>query len=344
MRTSTLLKLIIAGVFFVLAAVFPLIFPDPTLETIGFVTLTSAAAATGWNLFSGYSGYLALGGGTYFGFGAYTMALLCQYWHMKGGYDPFWLVPLGGLVAAIVAIPIGWISLHARKATFIVITIATLFIFQLLAYNLTAITGGSFGINLPGAPWRFDFYSVPFYYMGFALLIASLLVSWWIRTSKYGLGLLAIREDEDRALGLGVKTGIYKLSAFVISAFFAGAIGALNIYFDGLIGPPAAFTPVFGTAPALMAFIGGVGTLSGPVLGALILEPLHQVLLQNFSATGIDIILYGVLLLLVLLYLPEGIIPGVSRLWTQWRKAGKAQRPTTLPESRLVESTTAGRE
>ncbi|HEY9152832.1 MAG TPA: branched-chain amino acid ABC transporter permease, partial [Anaerolineales bacterium] len=198
---------------FVLALAFPFAFPNPAITTIAVFTLLFAAAATGWNIFSGYTGYIALGHAVYFGIGSYAIALMCQDWKIPGGYAPFYFVPLAGLVAAIFSIVFGWIALRTRRHAFIVITIATFFIMQLMAYNLRSITNGSAGISLPLPPptWTGNGFNIPFYYAALIILLVALAASWWVRNSKYGLGLLAIRDDEDRALGLGVNTGPFKL-------------------------------------------------------------------------------------------------------------------------------------
>src|SRR5438552_4378808 len=276
---------------------FPFVFSDPATTTIAVFTLFFAAAAVGWNIFSGYTGYIALGHAVYFGIGAYAMAQLCQAWNIPAGYAPFFLLPLTGLIAAAFAVPFGWIALRTRRHTFVVITIATFFIMQLMAYNLRAITKGSAGLSLPiPFDWSAAFFNLPFYFVALAILLLAFGTSWWVRNSKYGLGLLAIRDDEDRALGLGVKTGPFKLVAYVISAFFIGMIGALIAYFIGSLYPPFAFTSVFDINVALMAFLGGIGTLVGPIVGAFLLEPLTQYITVQLQVVGLDQILFGSLM------------------------------------------------
>ena len=139
--------LLLAGLL--LLIVFPLLFADPTVTTIAVFTLLYAGAATAYNLFSGYTGYISLGHAVFYGVGGYALALMCQDWHIAGGYTPFLLLPLTGLIAAGFAIPLGWISLRVPRATFVVITLAIFNVFQLLAYNLHGITNGSTGIFLP---------------------------------------------------------------------------------------------------------------------------------------------------------------------------------------------------
>ena len=316
----------------VLAIIFPLIFPNPTVTTIAIFTLIFAAAATGWNIFSGFTGYVSLGHAAYFGLGGYAMAIMCQDWKVPGGYGAFLLVPLAGVVAAIFAIPLGWIALRVRRHTFVVITIAMFFILQLLSYNLRNITNGSTGLSLPvPIDWSGDFFAFPFYYVALALLIVSVAIAWWVRNSKYGLGLLAIRDDEDRALGLGVKTGPSKLVAFVISALIVGMVGAIWAYFIESIYPPSGFDATFDVAVVLMAYLGGLGTISGPILGALILEPAQQYFTLEYGANGYYLIIYGALFLVIMLLLPRGIIPTLNERWVKFQYARIRQQSENTP-------------
>ncbi len=313
----------------VIAIAFPQVFPNPAVTTIALFALMFAAAATGWNIFSGYTGYIALGHATYFGLGAYALAIMCQKWNIPGGYMPFLLVPVAGLVAAAFAFPLGWISLRVRRHTFVVITIAMFFIFQLLAYNLTPLTNGSIGLGLPiPVDWSGNFYNYPFYYVTLAVLLLAIAISWWVRNSKYGLGLLAIRDDEDRALGLGVKTDPSKLAAFVISTFIVGMVGAIWAYYVESIYPPAAFDATFDVALALMAFLGGLGTITGPILGALLLETTQQYFTLQYGASGYYLVAYGALFLVVLLLLPQGVVPTLRARWIKFQATRRQQLMT----------------
>ena len=300
---------------------FPLLIGDQSTDSTAVEVLLLTGAAVAWNIFSGYTGYISLGHATYYGLGAYIMALACQGWHIPGGYGPFLLLPLAGLGAGIFSIPLGWIALRTRRHTFMIITIAIFFIFQLLAYNLLDITGGSTGIFLPFPTWNYDLYTVPFYYVALALLLLVILVSWWIRNAKYGLILLAIRDDEDRVRSLGIRVGWYKLGAYMLSAAFTGMIGALAIYFAGLINPSSAFDQTLDISIITMTFFGGVGTVMGPIVGGLLLEPLQTYLNQQFgiAGSGINQILFGCFLLAVILLLPQGIVPSLHKRWSVWR-------------------------
>jgi branched-chain amino acid transport system permease protein len=317
-------------------AVFPLVITDPSTTSIAVFTLVFMVAASSWNTFSGYSGYLALGHAVFFGCGGYAVALAARDWHVAGGWPVFALLPFGGIVAGLIAIPVGLIALRTRRHTFVVVTIAIFFIFQLAAINL-GFTGGTSGILLPIAPFSAANYNQPFYYVALVILILTVLVSWAVRRSRFGLQLLAIRDDEDRALGLGVRTRRVKLTAFVISAIPVGMVGGLYFYFLGQIFPQFGFDPLFDISLALMAFLGGLGTIVGPLLGAFVLESLQQYLTQTFSGNGIYLIAYGVLFLAVILVLPRGVVPGVAA-WLQRRRTKAAissadERETELPTS-----------
>jgi branched-chain amino acid transport system permease protein len=287
------------------------------------------AAVSGWNIFSGYSGYLALGHAVFFGIGAYTIALTANDWHVPAGWSIMWLLPLCGLVAGLVAIPIGLVALRTRRHTFVVVTIAVFFIFQTLATNL-GFTGGTTGKQLPFVSWTFSVYNERFYYVAAVILVATVALSWAVRRSRFGLQLMAIRDDEDRARGMGVRTGRVKLAAFVLSAIPVGVVGGLWGYFLGSVYPQSAFDPLFDIALALMGFFGGIGTIAGPLLGALVLESLQQYLTQKFSANGLYLIVYGALFLAVILLMPRGVVPTVSAWLRSWR-ASRVDRTSTGP-------------
>jgi branched-chain amino acid transport system permease protein len=326
MSTSRRRASVVGAVALALAvfAVFPLVVTDPAATSIAVFTLIFMVATTAWNIFSGYSGYLALGHAVFFGCGGYAVALAARDWHVKGGWAVFALLPFGGLVAAAIAIPVGLIALRVRRHTFVVITIAIFFIFQLAAFNLH-FTSGTSGILLPFAPFSVESYNQPFYYVALVILVLTVALSWGVRRSRFGLQLLAIRDDEDRARGLGVKTGRVKLSAFVISALPIGMVGGLYFYFVGQIFPQFAFDPLFDISLALMGFLGGIGTLTGPLLGALVLESMQQYLTQRFSGTGTYLIAYGVLFLAVILLLPRGVVPSIAQLFANRRSRSAAE-------------------
>jgi branched-chain amino acid transport system permease protein len=316
-RRATLIRLGLLAVVLVIAVIFPLVITNALYTQFAVNTMIFVGAVAAWNLFSGYSGYLSLGTAVFFGSGAYTVGLLTKQWKLPGA-DIFFLLPLGGLVAALIAVPLGLIALRVRRHTFVVITIAFFFIFQLMAFNLS-FTGGNQGVSSPFFLWSASDYNNPFYYVGLVIAVATIALSWLIRNSRFGLQLLAIRDDEDRARGLGVRTMRVKLIAFAISGGIVGMIGGLWWFFIGQALPETAFNPLFDLSVALMAFLGGFGTLAGPVLGALILEPLQQWIGITFTNGYTSDIVLGVLFLLVILFMPRGIVPTGTEFVTKWR-------------------------
>jgi branched-chain amino acid transport system permease protein len=298
-----------------LIIVLPLVVGDPTFTSIGVYVLLLTCAAVAWNLFSGFTGYISLGQGVYFGIGAYTLALFCQRYNVPGGIGPFLLMPLSGLIASLFSIPIGWIALHTRRYAFMVMTIAIFFLFQFLASNLPGFTGGTRGIYLPAVQWSSDIYDLPFYYLAFVITLLAIFTTWWLCHSKFGLSLFAIRDDEMRALSLGVPTGRYKLFAYVLSAFFIGMVGAQTVYYTGIVYPSYAFNVNFDVSMAVIAFLGGIGTVSGPVVGGLLIGSLQQYLNIQYSsiAAGFELVLFGAILLVIVVLLPEGIVPSLSK-------------------------------
>jgi len=296
------------------AVLFPFVFSNPATTSVAIFTLLYVGAASAWNTFSGYSGYMALGNAAFYGSGAYVMANLATYLGMRGGVALFALVPLAGLGTGVIAIPVGWLALRTRRHTFVVITIAVFFIFQLLAYNLRSVTDGSAGMPMPLPPWLAVEYNDYFYAAALIVAIIAVAVAWIVRRSSFGLKLLAIRDDEDRAMGLGVRTARVKLTAFVITGTLTGMCGAVYAYYLGSVYPPFAFDALFDVTVALMAFLGGLGTISGPVIGALILEPVQQYLNTQLTDAGLALIVFGALFLVVIGFLPEGIVPALGRV------------------------------
>lgn len=305
----------VLGVAFgvVVLGVFPLLFSNPTDTSIAEFTLIFMVSACAWNMFSGNSGYIALGHAVYYGTGAYALVLLANHLGFKAGWGIFALVPVAGIVAGLVAIPTGLIALRARRHTFVVITIAFMFIFQLAASNL-GFTGGTSGLQPPTPLWSVVAYNDNFYWVTAAVLLVTVALAWFVRRSRFGLQLLAIRDDEERARGLGVRVGHVKLIAFVLSAIPVGMAGAIYAYFLGQIFPQFAFDPLFDLSIALMAFIGGLGTVAGPLLGALVLESLQQYFTIQSGASQVYLIIYGALFLAVVLILPRGVIPSLEEL------------------------------
>jgi branched-chain amino acid transport system permease protein len=203
-----------AAVFAAAGVAFPLVFSTAWIVNIGVLTLMYAALAVAWNLFSGYSGYISLGQVAFFGLGAYSLAITFEHFGIGSGYNPFYALPLVGAGVAIASLPVAWIALRTRHMTFAIVTLTLLFVVQQLAFNLHSVTHGSSGLEVPPPSFGVDTYDRPFYYAMLALVLVALGVCWVVLRSKLGLMLLAIREDEEKARGLGVRVTGAKLVAW----------------------------------------------------------------------------------------------------------------------------------
>jgi branched-chain amino acid transport system permease protein len=342
MRSLALWRAAGLAVLLAVAALVPLD-GNVVLTQVGVLVLMFVGATVAWNIFSGFTGYISLGAAVFFGVGVYTVALITKHMNLVGGVV-FALYPLGGLVAAVVAVPFGLVALRVRRHTFVVVTIAVFFIFQLMASNFSW-TGGAIGIIPQYLNWDAATFYNPFYYTALLIAIVAAVLAWAIWGSRFGLQLRAIRDDEDRARGLGVRTMRVKLTAFVISGFITGTLGGLYFYYQSDALPQYAFNPFFDLTIALMAFLGGFGTLAGPIVGALLLEPYLGWAQQQVTNTYVAQIVLGALFLVVIIFLPRGILPTAREKLTALR-AGRqrraAERGTGPPPGLPVGATAAG--
>jgi branched-chain amino acid transport system permease protein len=292
-------------------ALAPLVFGEHWIVNIGIFVVMYAALATAWNLIGGFTGYLSLGHVAFFGIGAYANAIAFRHIGLVSGYGPFLLLPAIGLGVALIAIPIGWLALRTRAATFAIVTLTLVFVGQQLAFNLHSLTGGAQGAEMPLPPFALSHYELPFYLAMLALFAVAMAVCWWVRASNIGLLLFAIRDDEDRARGLGVHTTAVKLAALATSAGLVGMAGAIWAYYIGFIYPQFAIDPLITIGMVLMAYLGGKGTLWGPALGAFILVPTQQYLAYRLGASELYLVGYSAVFLVVMLLLPRGILPSL---------------------------------
>jgi branched-chain amino acid transport system permease protein len=231
----------------------------------------------------------------------------------------------------VIAVPFGLVALRVRRHTFIVITIAVFFIFQLMAFNLNSFTGGTIGISAPFLPWSPTTFNDRFYYITLACAVAAVVIAVLIRRSRSGLQLRAIRDDEDRARGLGVRAMRVKLTVFVLSAAITGLVGGVWFLYLTQVLPQSGFDPLFDLALVLMAFLGGLGTISGPIIGALIIEPGQLYLTIKYTNGYLSEILLGALFLVIVLFMPRGIVPTAGEQLRRLRSRGRPAVPP--PES-----------
>jgi branched-chain amino acid transport system ATP-binding protein/branched-chain amino acid transport system permease protein len=313
------------GVIAIGLAVFPMMgSANAYRETVLIQIFLLAVMAGGWNIISGYTGYISLGQSAFLGIGAYTVGILS----MHVAVSPLLLAPLGGLTAALTAIVLGAVIMRTRGHSFVIITIAFLFLMQALALNLPGITGGSNGITLPLPHWSNDTQQLPFYYSMLALMALSIALSWWIRRTKFGTGLIAIREDEDKAAAIGVRTSVYKILSFTASAVLIGVAGGVYAYFLTFIDPRGMFDILVSVQIVLAALLGGRGTLWGPVVGAFIILPLNEA--TNAASQGTHFVMFGALLGTVVLFMPRGVVPTVNAFWARRRGDTGQSRPVRV--------------
>lgn len=315
-RRQVIGKIAILGLALGIALIFPVVISTQYYQHLAFLTFTYAATAVAWNIVGGYAGYISLGHSAFFGLGAYLLGLAAT----ELGWNPFWTVPITALGVALFGLLVGLIALRTRGHAFVVVTIALVFIVQLIALNWRSLTGGMNGLQLPLAPYSAEFIKVPFYYSALALLILSIWISWTIKSTKFGLGLIAIREDEDKAEAVGVSTTLYKVLAFVISVYLVGMAGGIYAYYQTYIDPMFIFNIFFGVQMILMTILGGKGTLWGPVIGAFIMQPVADLILFRFGSSQLHLAIFGVLLLAFVVYLPRGILPTLGDYYVRFRQ------------------------
>jgi len=261
------------------------------------------ALASGWNIIGGYAGYTSLGHPVFFALGAYFSGILLVY----RGWSPFWTAPLAGLLAMAFGFAFGLVTLRARGPAFVISTIALLLLARLVLDNWEWV-GGSNGLSLPMIGWPYRYYKIPFYYGMLLTALAAVWVSYRIRHSKLGLFLRAIAMDETKAEVAGIDTRMCKVIAFAISAFFAGVCGALWGYHQTYLRPTIFLTIGAAADLVLMNLVGGRGTVAGPILGAALRVGLDELVVNQLGSTELNITVTGVLMILIVLFFPDGIV------------------------------------
>jgi ABC-type branched-subunit amino acid transport system ATPase component/ABC-type branched-subunit amino acid transport system permease subunit len=303
---------LLLGVAWLLA--FPLYTHSLYWQGVLFLCFLFAIMASGWNIIAGFAGYVSLGQSAFMGLGAYTTALLALHLHVT----PWLVIPLGGVLAAVVAGVLGGVIMRTRGHSFVILTIALLLILQLLALNWRSFTGGSNGLTLPITTYPLVWQYAPFYYAMLGVLGLQVLLSWWIRRTKFGTGLFAIREDEDKAGAVGVNTAVYKVLAFVASAVLIGVAGGIYAYYITFVDYRGMFNIQNSVLLVLAALLGGRGTVLGPVLGGFTVEILKEEANVHFGTTQLNLVVYGLAMAAVVLFLPRGIVPSIAG-WARQR-------------------------
>ena len=254
-----------------------------------------AALAESWNIIGGFTGYASFGNVAFFGIGAYTTGVLLTV--------AAWPFPLalaaGGLLAMAFAGLIGMPILRLKGHYFAIATLGVAETMREIVYNLK-ITGGGTGLTMPitRSP-------LPFFYLMLAILVAATLVNWWLSASRFGYGLIAIREDEDAAMAMGINTALYKTAAFALSGAFAGLVGGVFAYWITFIDPDGVFRVIVTIQMIIMAVFGGMGTVVGPLLGAFVLASVSELL--STQLVSLAELFNGLIVILVVLFMPKGL-------------------------------------
>jgi len=274
--------------------------------------LMNIALGTAWNLIGGFAGQLSLGHAAFFGMGAYAATLAHLRWNLPG-WQGIWL---GGMLSLLVALMLGWICFRLKGPYFALATIALAEVLRLVAQNWKEMTQGSEGllILLPLFSHKSQFY-----YAALFITFVTVLAATLVRHSKLGYYLFAIREDQEAAESLGVNLLGYKLIALLVSAFFTALAGGFYAFYVGFIDPASTLTVERSVEMVLPAIIGGIGTVFGPAVGAVAITGLSEGLRLWFLSA--HYLIYGVLVVVVILFMPEGILGSLGMFWRRKRRA-----------------------
>jgi branched-chain amino acid transport system permease protein len=267
-----------------------------------------------WNLLGGYAGQLSLGHAAFFGVGSYTAAVLAI--HL--GLSPWIGMFAGAALAVLLSQGIGYLGFRfgLRGFYFILLTVAAAEICRLVALHLP-ILGGYTGlfIQFRPDPWQFQFKGkIPYYFVSLGFLAGASGIAWLVSRSKMGAYLVAIREDEDASEALGVDTFRYKMLVYALSAGLTALGGTFYAYYQFYLQPNTVLSLTHSVDIMIRPIVGGSGTILGPILGSLLLELLGEFSRTVFAAgtAGLSVAVYGVLLIVVVLFLPRGLYPTLA--------------------------------
>ncbi|MBC7603212.1 MAG: branched-chain amino acid ABC transporter permease [Ramlibacter sp.] len=311
--------LVSIAVFVVVAACFPLMTQSGVALNFVMMALYACLLAQAWNILGGFGGQFSFGHALFFGTGAYVQAIAQQQ-----GLNPWAALPLALAVSAAVGVFVGALSFRygLKGSYFALVTLAFAEVFRIVALSVP-FTGGGVGLMVPlresAANMQFGT-RAGYVWLVLGLVTVALLVSAWLRHSRFGAYLQAVRDNEDAARAVGVDPFRIKLAAIALSGALMGGGGAFYVQVFQYIDPGIAFGPGTSVEALVAAIVGGMGTLWGPVLGALALHVLADVTRNLFGQLpGINMVIYGVVLVLIVMFLPRGIA-GIG-VPVRWRRA-----------------------
>ena len=277
----------------------PKFFPDPFFLRIVTEVFMWVGLAITWDVMAGYTGYLNFGHGAFFGVGAYVTAILMT----RAGWPFAATLPVAGLVAGVAALIAGLPTLRLKGAYFAIATWALALAVQQMALVLS-ITGGPDGMRLP--PFLHPQF---FFYLMLALVAVTFAVLWFLlEKAPFGLKVKAIREDEQGAMALGVNPTIIKMQAFILSAIPAGVMGGVYAYWITFIDPASVLADIITDQAMVMAVFGGLGTLIGPLIGAILIFAFKTYFWAYLSDYQVlYLIILGGVIALTVVFLPNGL-------------------------------------
>lgn len=298
---------VLAPVVVALLAALPLA-GDPVLTQFGISVLILAVLAQGWNILGGYTGYPSFGNSVFFGLGAYGVGIAMAQYQL-----PFSIGLLLGLALALAfAFALGVPVLRLKGHYFAIATLGLAQVMTAIVSNVE-IAGRNVGLVLPLLKSETLFYE-----LALALLVAVTLVVWWLSRSRFGYALIAIRENEDAAAAMGVNTTLYKVFAFALSAGFTSLAGGIYAYYITFFDPAGVFDISLNVKMIIMAVFGGPGSVLGPVVGALILSTVSEVLAAK--VTSVASLFFGVVIVVAVVLMPRGLADVMRRLRSSgWR-------------------------
>jgi branched-chain amino acid transport system permease protein len=303
-------------ILFVLV-ILPHLMPNPFYVHILVVMAIFVVLGQAWNIIGGYGGQLSLGHAAFFGTGAYVSTLLVNAY----GISPWFTLWLGGFSALVLSLPIGIICFRLQGPYFTIATIGLAEALRLLVLHFRQITNGAQGLTVPfkgNAPWLLQFDSkFPYYYIALAMAVATVLITRRMERSRLGQYLVAIGQNQDAAEALGINSARAKMQALALSAFLTGVAGVFYAQYTYVIHPDGAFGLGLSVQIALVAIVGGVGTILGPAIGAVIMECFIQSTQIIFAGQypGLELMVYGGLLVAVILWRPRGVYPWFARVY-----------------------------
>lgn len=286
--------LIVAVIVAVALAFVPLVGSD-TMIQFGINALLLATLAQSWNILGGFGGYVSFGNSVFYGLGTYGTAIAMTNYNLPFGVGLVVGVILAMIGAALVGLPI----LRLRGPYFAIATLGLNGAMMAIFSNLP-IAGSNIGLVLPLT--RND---TMFYELALGLLAACTLTVLWISRSRYGMGLIAIREDEDAAGTMGVNATLYKVSALILASIFTAVAGGIHAYWSTFVDPASAFDSTLNVRMVIMCVFGGPGTVFGPVIGSFVLSTVYEVLAAQISTAAA--LLFGFVIVLAVVFMPRGL-------------------------------------